>query len=819
MNFSACFRQYSDNYFDGGRTMKKFLCAMMAVCLTFAMISCGGDEPTTGDDKITISYNLNWPTGNSTPAPNPPAAVKIANGGTLSTAQLGYTGTTPSGYYFAGWFLTKPEADGATQAGRVLVTTTFSENKVIVARWEVITLDTSGKDVEKITLANNYYPVYQFTLPSGKKWSDYKNISFDVAMDEANFTASVAGFRIYGNYTLDDFTFLTGTGADVLGKKVGVALTNNDDIELNKNGPYIMHNDTTDANPQSRANANGGTGGSVMEWFTLNQKDFADVDPHNQFKNDPISNRNMPADAATGPFYLGVGLPNLTYWAKNVRLVGKTGTADVVGVPLIVSTTVPGTDTAATVYRVFCPGYGTTSGSDGLREISREFTNTSGNSSPVPHTIADNRATVIFDYNYPASTLTQPTEADRTKSTDLNGRLGDTLANLTGEDVPAGYKFLGWFSAATGGDAITASQGFAAGSETTIYGHWDEVLIGPPSRPLVIEGSAIEFSMFGSNNKATYEGGVATYVSGTTDGNAVKEGQWGLMTTTTFSNSFGGGGYNSLAAVKFPAATEDYLYTKVIITYETAIPTSIVGTSTVTPLTEGTTGMATTVKKAFNTWSGDVGYPTLETGVGSYTADFDKFSPGTGEDPGFSIQQNTYQQTPADGFLIRFTKIEFTTQELIDAGPIEGPEVSVFGNAALPNGEITLLGSLIKVNNLKTRTNMGFCFVLPEGWEDATTIAVDYDIDITTGPAKFTLKAGLNSFDNITAPNATLYQETNTSGAGTFECPVTGLYNAAGTALLKTDNGLSFQINTWGDADADLVMKFDIKIVQIRLIP
>jgi hypothetical protein len=671
--------------------MKRGLILGLALLFAFAFTGCPDPDPdptpgpnpnpnpNPGTKAFAVTYNLNWPTAATNTAPSAPASVTTnATTGMLTATQAGYSGTTPAiadkTVTFANWYLSKAQADAApATAGRVLASTVFTKAETLYARWNIVdvgaTLDTTGKDVELITLANNYYPVYQFTPPQGKTWGDYETVAFTVAVDDDNFATATASFRVYGNYVTEDFTFLTGDAnaedPSVPGKKIGVALTNNDNINLNKNGPYIMHNGSG-ATPEALSDTNG-TGGAADTWFTLKHAAWGDMSGHSQWNSD-----NMPAATATGPFYLGVGLPNLTYYVKDVKLVGKTGTADLPAVPAYFSVQVPGVDTAPAVYKQFCPGYGTTTGADGFKEISRAFVNASGNSAPISLTLQDDSVTVTLNYNYPSDVTTTPTS--RTETTDLNGRLtGTQLAALSN---PTGYKFEGWFGTqvAVGGtvptDSVSATTVFTS-ANNTVYAFWTVQTKTPALTPLVLEGTQISQQSQGSNLVASYTvtGGVKTATvirsnGGDPGGFLADADEFALMGASL--GTWQTGATNALLAVKWPYADVEggnTLYNTVKITYETVTPDFIIGSAAVDPglpPASHADGMKVGFKVAFGSWTditnpANAGYKTLAEGENTETFSLSSFST-TESTFGFSIQNNG----ASNGWLLRINKIEFS---------------------------------------------------------------------------------------------------------------------------------------------------------------
>jgi uncharacterized lipoprotein NlpE involved in copper resistance len=853
--------------------------------LALALAGCPNEKKPNnpnnggGDSKeFSITYNLNWPDDADNAAPAVPAAVKTnATTGKLTTTQAGYTGGRPEieGFdvLFGGWFTTKAAADGTSAIGVVVGgtaanATEFTKDETLYARWNreaKKTLDLTGKDVELVTNANNaFYPLYQFTLPDGKTWADYKTVSFEMAVDADNYEGSVGSFRLMGNYKgREDFTFVTGTG-DIAGKKLAAALTDNGNIEINRNGPYIMHNGG--GATVGSIYDTFGAGGTPNEWVTLTFPNFDTMTPHAQFTGDPISERNKPAGGDTGPFYFGVGTTNITYYVKNVTLVGNSAADNVKGVPVIWKVALPGIDDAPALYPAYAPGYSTANGGDGVKETSRAFVNPTGNSEPIEITITDNRATVTFDYNYPTGvSLTQPPAEDREKTTDVDGHLeaGDLTA-LTGTDVPDGYEFIGWYLTQHEADAtpaptdvVTVLSVFEDGDE--VYAFWKAQLLPKPTKEIVLEGANV-FGVYGNNAKADYDSttGTATIAAAGAD--------YAFMTGTGDYNAHFGitGTVDTQVSVAFPAEVREFLYEKVIVYYEAIQP------ETVKNATDSTIDVNTTDDEAYfvlpatgevvnaskdailKDGYADVSkdavalddniYPTFVSGANQkQTWSLAKFvsestKPGWVSDPGpwngfgFTLQNNAYggtQATPkAMGWLLKITKVVFTTAELEAAGgtivtEILNPEVTLLGNNT-EDGSIELDDNtgVITVENFKTRTNLGFNFPIPEAFVNFKNIKVDYTITFGasgTGPVQLTTKVGATmNTDTIPPEYGPNYTAT---GEYTRVIPVSTLKNASNEWLgsVDTTNLMTFQVNTWGDAGLNKPMNFTIHIDKVSI--
>ena len=184
--------------------------------------------------------------------------------------------------------------------------------------------------IEQVSLANANQVVYNFVLPEGATWEDYKGITAEYMLeDDAMFEVENSGraIRIYGPYELDFFQF-NETDA---GNKYAYASM---DGSANNNA-YIL-----DGNPnggwKSLNEALTGIFGECPaggEWFTIDYK----IDGSRK----DGAYAHMPADDATGPFYFGLGLPGQgdanVFYMKNVTLVGYDEADNVIGKPLYIS--------------------------------------------------------------------------------------------------------------------------------------------------------------------------------------------------------------------------------------------------------------------------------------------------------------------------------------------------------------------------------------------------------------------------------------------------------------------------------------------------
>jgi len=95
-------------------------------------------------------------------------------------------GTTPDPWFFMGWF----EGLGTDNEDEVTSGTIITKNTALKAKWT----DVEPPKIEKITTkANSPVPVYQFVLPTGKKWADIKSVTYTIYINDAATLAITEG--------------------------------------------------------------------------------------------------------------------------------------------------------------------------------------------------------------------------------------------------------------------------------------------------------------------------------------------------------------------------------------------------------------------------------------------------------------------------------------------------------------------------------------------------------------------------------------------------------------------------------------------------
>jgi hypothetical protein len=507
--------------------------------------------------------------------------------------------------------------------------------------------------VERVTLDNGFYAVYQFKLPATKTWDDYKGITVDYRIDDpALWTAAngARGIRLMGSYKPTDFTFVTGTG-EAAGKNLAIASYN-----AGKNAQYIMDAGLSgDWKTIEAAVVANGLDTEAGAWFTIDYSFSAR--PNGSF--DTVN--ALPAANASGPFYFGVGISGqgpvggTVQLIRNVTLVGYEGGDSVVGIPAIFLA--DGVEYAAYT------GYPDVSGGNGYKEANRVYVGTV-TVSTIPYTFETYNIT--FNHNYPSGvSVTQP--ANFTKTTDRNGNLSadDDITRLARLES---YNFKGWWTVntATGGTQVTANTRFL--TDTTVYARWVEGLPLPSAK---IEITNPEIDVHGNNITVTQDDKTWAFMANN-----------GTGTDLVFP-SLGTGTGTTLVTYKFSTETitalQTYGYENIVISYESALHAdATVFGKTIADYDDEAAFIAAiaaadrsiTVKKGYDSWTDpspakyDDASKTAATGTWNWDSVVleQLLAPGGTVDPGFALQYNQYG-TKVNGWLLRITKIEFTASE------------------------------------------------------------------------------------------------------------------------------------------------------------
>jgi hypothetical protein len=220
--------------------------------------------------------------------------VNSYEGGAAISAQTGISYTPPltngTTYY---WVTVTNAITDNGDGGTKTATVPSGIASIVVSTVELF---------EKIVAGSCSVPVYRFTLPDGKTWSDYKEMTYTVLIgDETtlSFTGNQIRSHIVGNYALADFG---STGE--LGKQSGWG---DDRIEIIANNVGISN-----------------IVGADYQAYTWKKLTYDITTPDSSC---PL----LPTSDAVGPFYLGIGFAvnesNLadgavTYYVKDVALIG-----------------------------------------------------------------------------------------------------------------------------------------------------------------------------------------------------------------------------------------------------------------------------------------------------------------------------------------------------------------------------------------------------------------------------------------------------------------------------------------------------------------
>jgi hypothetical protein len=249
------------------------------------------------------------------PLPNAAESLTVTatvpDSGTLtyqwySNAANSYTGGTAISTQ-TGTSYTPPLTEGTTYYW-VVVTNTITDNsdggnKTAVMSSNIASIVVSSVPlVEKIVAGSCGVPVYRFTLPSGKTWSDYKEMTYTVLINDEEtlgFTGTQIRSHIVGNYALADF----GSSGEI-----------NKQADWGPDRLLIIANNVAISNIV----------GDGYETGTWKELTYDITTP------DGAANK-VPAATAIGPFYLGIGFAvndsnaanqAATYYVKDVALVG-----------------------------------------------------------------------------------------------------------------------------------------------------------------------------------------------------------------------------------------------------------------------------------------------------------------------------------------------------------------------------------------------------------------------------------------------------------------------------------------------------------------
>jgi len=239
---------------------------------------------------------------------------------------------------FKGWKQYQ-EGTGTTYTDATVLPDTIINNTVW-ALWEPSTglpqdvppAGTNLTGAEKVSLPNGFEAAYQFVIPADKTWADYSGMSADYMVGPKSWTSSGRPHRLLGNYELGNFSTVVIPDDSSSSLPNGFIAAN---MNAGFNAEYMIHQLHGNWNSVGDTLIALGIAASPWEWFTLTY-DISGTKGHPNFQQ-----KNVPADDAKGPFYFSLGFTSgnnqaTTQWIKNVKLIGNTGTTDVVATPLYI---------------------------------------------------------------------------------------------------------------------------------------------------------------------------------------------------------------------------------------------------------------------------------------------------------------------------------------------------------------------------------------------------------------------------------------------------------------------------------------------------
>jgi len=348
---------------------------------------------------------------------------------------------------------------------------------------------------EKVELINGNVAAYYFVLPGGKTFADYDGIKADYKVDDATFEAENrvrGGPRLYGPYPLTYLKLVEvadvndkGEPVTALTKKFFTASIGNGEGEWG-NGNLILDNGFlgSDWGPITTGNS----GKSLYDKMAAAGIPEAELPDANVYFTVPYWTDGTKANGdynklnggfdgsvqaglrnpkGAGPFIFGLGLTGngtpTEALVSNVRLVGKNGTADLLGRPLYIK--VEGVEYPAFV------SYSSTFG-NGVDNIRR--THISGDKAVInkPADVVPTEYVVTFDLNKPTAATGNPafaTPADFTGSVTVKEGFNvgvNPTATLTD------YNFKGWVETAAGTAPIAGVDTKKVYAAKTLYARW-----------------------------------------------------------------------------------------------------------------------------------------------------------------------------------------------------------------------------------------------------------------------------------------------------------------------------------------------------------
>jgi len=251
---------------------------------------------------------------------------------------------------FAGWFDTAAtpkrwDAGASPQED----TAVLQEGTILVAKWASTVMDTTGASL-KFASENGDVAIFKFTFPAGKTVADYEGVSVEIKVPEASLYKQIRNARVYGPYSLTTFQ---GNQGNKDGDDPWTG-----DFVTDANGTVVAKfdagNATAIANDKGPswywdwAGVQGKTTAVADEWFTVVHPfgTGAGANPNGGYNAARLTNTETELYFGVGIQGTGVSFSGVAktkavadyYNAivqafREVKLIGKSGTADLVGVP------------------------------------------------------------------------------------------------------------------------------------------------------------------------------------------------------------------------------------------------------------------------------------------------------------------------------------------------------------------------------------------------------------------------------------------------------------------------------------------------------
>jgi uncharacterized repeat protein (TIGR02543 family) len=661
--------------------------------------------PIDPNSTWKITFSLNGAPGTK------PVDINVTKG--AAAGNLFPADPTWADHTFKGWFESAQAAAGDT---RYTKDTLITKNLNLFASWEGGGQQAVNEIVEEVGIGNGWYVIFQFKLPAGNTWEDYKGLSADYKIDDVSQTVRA---RIFGNYVQSEIEQVRlGQYVPATGDPVNIAVVGS--WPGGTSNRWIMDNAYGSGKAVSEQFAAFEPEDNV--WFTVTYPNKPGSSPLADWNGGvyPGGNNSAPENALegrvpkttdTGPFYLGVGMTSaagvtssIVSQIKNVTLIGYDDTIpNVIGMPLYFKA-------EGKLHRAYAGQFD--GGSTQSAEPSWKIIEGAEYIVPIDYSALEDIEITLDAHNgtEPVVVVMQPGE--RLSADDL----ADPADPADGD-----WKFEGWFTAASGGTKVTTATVF--NESTTIHAQWTEIVGGiiitynltsaytgsETIAPRVIEeggslsaaqitlpaGISVDGKVFGGWYTVDTTAGTFNYddytklVTPTTkfntattiyafwyapyDSSAIGniEGFGGarvdkdgyvIMAADTINAWLGTGAYDSLLSRKFSAA--EVKGQSIKITY--AVKDIIVPTLTEAETTAGmeiTTGAI--LKKAYNSWDSTTSgtYFNWNRAGGTLERDMNLFQL-TGDTAGFSIQINkgddTSNKNKRAGYVygIKFTSFE-----------------------------------------------------------------------------------------------------------------------------------------------------------------